>query len=99
MGAGAGAANAFKPDAFKPLKDVVDENLGMGDKPDYFATRATVTYVKGDNLSYPACPTDRCNKKMAQEGERQWRCDKCEMTYEQPQYRCVRGLFRRGGQG
>ena len=87
-GAGAGAGS-FKPDAFKALKDVVDENLGMQEKPDYFSTRATVTYVKGDNLSYPACPTDRCNKKMSQEGERQWRCEKCEMTYEAPQYRCV----------
>lgn len=90
MGAGgAGAAGAFKPDAFKCLKDVVDENLGMSDKPDYFSARATVSYVKGDNLSYPACPTERCNKKMSQEGERQWRCEKCEMTYEAPQYRCA----------
>ncbi|TNY19811.1 hypothetical protein DMC30DRAFT_417560 [Rhodotorula diobovata] len=90
MGAGgAGAAGAFKPDAFKCLKDVVDENLGMSDKPDYFSARATVSYVKGDNLSYPACPTERCNKKMSQEGERQWRCEKCEMTYEAPQYRYI----------
>ncbi|BGP46042.1 Replication factor A protein 1 [Rhodotorula kratochvilovae] len=88
MGAG-GGAGSFKPDAFKALKDVVDENLGMSDKPDYFSTRATVTYVKGDNLSYPACPTERCNKKMSQEGDRQWRCEKCEMTYEAPQYRYI----------
>ncbi|GAA5845759.1 hypothetical protein JCM9279_006100 [Rhodotorula babjevae] len=87
-GAGAGAGS-FKPDAFKALKDVVDENLGMQEKPDYFSTRATVSYVKGDNLSYPACPTDRCNKKMSQEGEHQWRCEKCEKSYEAPQYRYI----------
>ncbi|GAA5996274.1 replication factor A subunit protein RFA1 [Rhodotorula paludigena] len=88
-GGAAGAAGAFKADAFKPLKDVVDENLGMSDKPDFFATRATVTYVKSENLSYPACPTDRCNKKMVMEGNDLWRCEKCEMTYEAPQYRYI----------
>ena len=86
--AGAGGAT-FKTDVFKTLKSVVDDNLGMDEKPDFFSTRATVTYVKGDNLSYPACPTERCNKKMNQEGENQWRCEKCTMTYDAPQYRSV----------
>ncbi|GAA6016502.1 hypothetical protein JCM10207_002819 [Rhodosporidiobolus poonsookiae] len=86
---GPGAATSFKPDQFKTLQTVVDENLGMSDKPDFFATRATVTYVKGENLSYPACPTERCNKKMILEGENAWRCEKCDMTYEAPQYRYI----------
>ncbi|GAA5888099.1 hypothetical protein JCM6882_000280 [Rhodosporidiobolus microsporus] len=88
-GGGGGAAIASKPDEFKTLSAVVDENLGMSERPDYFSTRATVTYVKGDNLSYPACPTDRCNKKMVQEGEGVWRCEKCETTYEAPSYRYI----------
>ncbi|GAA5978470.1 hypothetical protein JCM10908_004367 [Rhodotorula pacifica] len=88
LGAGAGAAT-FKADTFKTLKDVVSENLGMGEKPDYFSTRATVTYVKGDNLSYPACPTERCNKKMNQQNENEWHCEKCSMTYPAPQYRYI----------
>ncbi|KWU44939.1 replication factor-a protein [Rhodotorula sp. JG-1b] len=88
LGAGAGGAT-FKTDVFKTLKSVVDDNLGMDEKPDFFSTRATVTYVKGDNLSYPACPTERCNKKMNQEGENQWRCEKCTMTYDAPQYRYI----------
>ncbi|GAA5862304.1 hypothetical protein JCM3774_004857 [Rhodotorula dairenensis] len=88
LGAGAGATN-FKADSFKTLKAVVDENLGMDDKPDFFATRATVTYVKHDNLSYPACPTERCNKKMNQQGENEWYCEKCSMTYPAPQYRYI----------
>ncbi|GAA5841988.1 hypothetical protein JCM11251_001438 [Rhodosporidiobolus azoricus] len=89
---GAGASSgpiASKADDFKTLSAVVDENLGMSEKPDFFATRATVTYVKGDNLSYPACPTERCNKKMSQEGEGVWRCEKCEQTYEAPSYRYI----------
>ncbi|GAA5921776.1 hypothetical protein JCM1841_001858 [Sporobolomyces salmonicolor] len=88
----ASGGGSFKPDAFKTLRDVVDENLGMSDKPDFFATRATITYIKGDNMSYPACPTDRCNKKMSQEGDDLWRCEKCEMTYPAPQYRYILSL-------
>ncbi|GAA6027015.1 hypothetical protein JCM8097_006042 [Rhodosporidiobolus ruineniae] len=87
---GAVSAGALgKSDAFKTLQQVVDENLGMSDKPDYFSCRATVSYIKSENLSYPACPTDRCNKKMNLEGEGSWRCEKCELSYEAPQYRYI----------
>ncbi|BGP13947.1 hypothetical protein JCM10213_005531 [Rhodosporidiobolus nylandii] len=86
---GGGGAPLPKSDAFKTLQAVVDENLGMSERPDFFATRATITYIKGDNLSYPACPTERCNKKMNQEGEGMWRCEKCEQVYEAPQYRYI----------
>jgi replication factor A1 len=77
----------FKPAESRTLAQVKDEQLGMTEKPDYFNTRATVIYVKQDNLSYPACPTDRCNKKMTLEGEEQWRCEKCDTTYPAPEYR------------
>ncbi|GAA5987161.1 hypothetical protein JCM11641_002150 [Rhodosporidiobolus odoratus] len=88
-GGGGASAPVPKSDSFKTLQSVVDENLGMNEKPDYFSTRATITYIKSDNLSYPACPTDKCNKKMSMEGENVWRCEKCEMTYEAPQYRYI----------
>ncbi|GAA5868477.1 hypothetical protein JCM8547_006286 [Rhodosporidiobolus lusitaniae] len=88
-GGSGGPAFTGKSDEFKTLSAVVDENLGMQEKPDYFATRATITYVKADNLSYPACPTERCNKKMSMEGEGVWRCEKCESTYPAPQYRYI----------
>ncbi|GAA6061586.1 hypothetical protein JCM10212_004336 [Sporobolomyces blumeae] len=91
-GGGPVGGTSFRPDQFKTLKDVVDENLGMSDKPDFFSSRATITYVKSDNMSYPACPADRCNKKVSMEAENSWRCEKCEQSYEAPQYRYILSL-------
>lgn len=87
MTAGAGGAT-FKKDEFRTFEDVTaDDTLGMNDKPDFFSSRATITFIKSDNLSYPACPTEKCNKKMSQEGNDEWRCEKCSQTYPAPEYR------------
>lgn len=83
-----GGAATFRKDEFKTLEEVVSSELGMhGDKPEFFSTRATITFVKQDNLSYPACPADKCNKKMTMEDTDVWRCEKCQTTYPAPEYR------------
>ncbi|SGZ22739.1 BQ5605_C022g09535 [Microbotryum silenes-dioicae] len=83
-------AVTFKKDEFKTLDEVINSGIGMqSEKPEYFATRATITFIKTDNLSYPACPTEKCNKKMTMEDESQWRCEKCNRTYEKPEYRYI----------
>ncbi|SCV68933.1 BQ2448_1953 [Microbotryum intermedium] len=83
-------AATFKKDEFKTLDEVINSGIGMtSEKPEYFATRATITFIKADNLSYPACPTEKCNKKMTMEDESQWRCEKCNKTYEKPEYRYI----------
>lgn len=50
---------------------------------------ATVVYIKADNFAYPACPADRCNKKLVMEGNDSWRCEKCDQSYEKPEYRYI----------
>ncbi|GAA5900278.1 replication factor A subunit protein RFA1 [Sporobolomyces salmoneus] len=91
-GAAAGGSSSFRQDTFKTLSDVVGENLGMNEKPDFFSSRATITYIKSDPMSYPACPADKCNKKVSHEGENSWRCEKCDQSYEAPQYRYILSL-------
>lgn len=73
----------------KLIQQAKDENLGMSEKPDYFNFKGTVIFVKNENLYYPACPKEGCNKKITQESENSWRCEKCEMTYEAPEYRYI----------
>jgi hypothetical protein len=46
------------------LKEAQDNQLGCGDRPDYFTTVATVLMVKSENSLYKACPTAECNKKV-----------------------------------
>lgn len=90
-GAGApagGAAPGANLSERRTIGQVKDEGLGMsGEKPDYFNTRATVVYIKQENLYYTACPSDNCNKKVNQEPDGSWRCEKCDTTYPEPEYR------------
>ncbi|EPZ36651.1 Nucleic acid-binding domain-containing protein, partial [Rozella allomycis CSF55] len=59
------------------LSEIKEKNLGFSDKPDYFSCVATVGYIYADNnISYTACPSPGCNKKITEEGPNQWRCEK-----------------------
>ncbi|KAK0322313.1 Replication factor A protein 1 [Friedmanniomyces endolithicus] len=84
MASGAGDRNAYKT-----IAQVRDENLGMGDETDWFSTKATIIYVKQDNIAYPACLSEGCNKKTVEVDPGQWRCEKCDKTFDRPDYRYI----------
>jgi len=79
---GGGGGGAF--DERKTFSAIQEEGLGTRDdgKPDYLSVRATLTYIKQENMSYPACPV--CNKKVmpVADGGDTYRCDKCEKNVE-----------------
>lgn len=87
MGGGAGGAATMKLDDFKLIGDVKDEMLGTSDQPDQFWVRAHLVYVKKENVSYAACPTPKCNKKVMMEDTNSWRCEKCDRSFPEPEYR------------
>lgn len=69
-------------DPVKTLDEIKTEQLGYKANPDYFVTRATVTFIKHDNEKppwYKACPSDSCNK-MVKEDSEGWRCEKCNKS-------------------
>jgi replication factor A1 len=72
----------------RTINDVREAQLGMSDKPDLFAIRATIMHIKNDNIMYPACLTPQCNKKVT-ESQGSWKCEKCDRSYEKPEYRSV----------
>ncbi|KAI9099508.1 hypothetical protein DFS34DRAFT_617799 [Phlyctochytrium arcticum] len=84
-GAGAGGG---RMDPMKLVSQIKDENLGMNEKPDYFKIRGTVMYIRTENPWYPACPTEKCNKKVVEIGNG-WRCEKCDRVYPNPSYRYI----------
>ncbi len=77
----------------KTVSAIKDEGLGRGDKPDWITVRATVFYIKPDNFCYTACPLDnggkQCNKKVTNNGDGTWRCDRCDRTVPECDYRSV----------
>ena len=58
--------------------------MGYGEKPDYITVKGAICFIKHDNDPwYPACPTEGCNKKVIPSHDNKWRCEKCDMEYEE----------------
>lgn len=88
MGSAAG-----RGDPFKTISQVKDEQLGMSEeKPDYFSTKASIMYIKQDNVAYPACLSEGCNKKVVEVDPGQWRCERCDKTHPKPAYRYIMSI-------
>ena len=74
---------------YKTLDQTKDERLGMGDKADYFATRACILYARKDNSMYMACPGENCNKKVVDQNDGTYRCEKCSRNYPNFNWRMI----------
>ncbi|KAI4327970.1 hypothetical protein L6164_020372 [Bauhinia variegata] len=77
----------------KTISQIKDEKLGTSEKPDWITVCASVSFVKVDNFCYTACPImigDRqCNKKVTNNGDGKWRCDRCDQTIDNCDYRYI----------
>ncbi|KAK9461036.1 uncharacterized protein V1516DRAFT_674836 [Lipomyces oligophaga] len=90
VGATAGTTSGIGNDPVKTLEEVKREELGMNEKPDFFATKATISTFTTDTFAYPACPKEDCKKKMVESSVGgSWRCEKCDKEYESPEYRYI----------
>nr|KAF6417011.1 replication protein A1 [Molossus molossus] len=74
---------------WKTLYEVKSENLGQGDKADYFSSVATVVYLRKENSMYQACPTQECNKKVIDQQNGLYRCEKCDREFPNFKYRMI----------
>ncbi|KAF9454623.1 replication factor-a protein, partial [Macrolepiota fuliginosa MF-IS2] len=88
IGGGGGPMVGFNRTEARSLNEIKESELGMGDKPDFFSTRATIVHIRGENISYPACTGQNCSKKVTLEGD-SWVCDKCGNRAEAPEYRYI----------
>jgi len=89
--ASAGAAGG-RQDPLKTVAQVREENLGMSETTDYFSTKATIVYIRQENVAYPACLNDGCNKKVIMEDTGKWRCEKCNIAHPKPEYRYIMSI-------
>jgi replication factor A1 len=85
----ASMSGATNKSDFKTIAQVREEQLGMSEDPDYFSLKATVVHIKQDSVSYPACLSEACNKKVTELDPGQWRCERCDKTYPKPEYRYI----------
>ncbi|GER57613.1 replication protein A 70 kDa DNA-binding subunit [Striga asiatica] len=88
-----GESSMVRTDTRKTISQIKDEKLGTSEKPDWIIVSATLTYIKADNFCYTACPlmiADRqCSKKVTNNGDGKWRCERCEKSVEECDYRYI----------
>lgn len=65
------------------------KNLGNGDKPDYFQVCGTIHLIKTNNAVYKACPQPDCNKKVVDNENGRYRCEKCNSEFDNFKYRLM----------
>jgi replication factor A1 len=80
LSTGGGGGNRG-PKEKKTLGQIKDENLGTGEKPDWFETRAMVSFIKHDGTwMYVAAPESK--KKCIDNGDGTWTCEAENRTYQ-----------------
>ncbi|KAH7432356.1 hypothetical protein KP509_07G018700 [Ceratopteris richardii] len=84
-------ASGSRPETRKTVAQIKDEGLGRSEKPDWISLKATISFIKTDLFCYTACPLpvgDRqCNKKVINNGDGTWRCDRCDKSIAECDYR------------
>ncbi|XP_035779088.1 replication protein A 70 kDa DNA-binding subunit-like [Anopheles albimanus] len=85
-GAGAGAGLNTE---WLTFREASDRSLGAGDKPDYFQVKAMIHTIKSQNAVYKACPQTDCNKKVIDQDNGFYRCEKCNAEFPNFKYRLL----------
>ncbi|XP_045536529.1 replication protein A 70 kDa DNA-binding subunit isoform X2 [Papilio machaon] len=65
--------------------------LGAGERGDYFCLLGALTFTFSDNAVYKACPQEQCNKKLIDQENGLYRCEKCNREYPNYKYRLLLG--------
>ncbi|XP_053684561.1 replication protein A 70 kDa DNA-binding subunit [Sabethes cyaneus] len=87
---GAGTSYSTEWITFHEAKE---RNLGGGDKPDYYQTKALIHNIKSTNAVYKACPQADCNKKVVDLENGMYRCEKCNTDYPKYKYRLLLNML------
>lgn len=54
-----------------------------------FIAKVTVNMIRTENLVYKSCPTDGCNKKLIDQANGMYRCEKCSKEFPSFKYRLL----------
>jgi len=89
-GGSGGGSNEWK--FLNQVNPVAISQAGDG-KPMYFTTKATVTFISKENPVYKGCSKTvqdrKCQKKLIDEGNGNYRCEKCDTSDAEFEYRLI----------
>ncbi|CAN8231383.1 unnamed protein product [Cochlearia groenlandica] len=82
-----------RADVRKTISQIKGEKLGTSEKPDWITVSATIIYMNVDNFCYTACPIMNgerpCSKKVINNGDGTWKCEKCDKSVDECDYRYI----------
>lgn len=84
-----GSAGGGAKTNWKTLSDIKTEQMGHGEKADYFTCVATVVYMRKENCLYMSCPSGDCKKKVSDQGDGLYRCQKCNRDFPEFKHRLL----------
>ncbi|CAK1556348.1 unnamed protein product [Leptosia nina] len=73
------------------FSEAEEKQLGSGNKGDYYSLLGVLTFTFADNAVYKACPQEQCNKKLVDQENGLFRCEKCNREYPNYKYRLLLG--------
>ncbi|KAJ0252673.1 Replication protein A 70 kDa DNA-binding subunit C [Hirschfeldia incana] len=86
-------SGAGRQEIRKVITQIKEENLGTSEKPDWITVSATISFMKVDNFCYTGCPImigERpCSKKVTNNGDGTWRCERCDRSVDECDYRYI----------
>ncbi|KAK4019388.1 replication protein A 70 kDa DNA-binding subunit [Daphnia magna] len=74
---------------YKTFAEAKFENLGGGEKPDYYNVKAMVAMINKERALYMACPSEDCNKKVIDQNNGLYRCEKCQREFQDFKWRMM----------
>ena len=71
------------------FKEAEEQRFGHPDMPNMFITKATVNLIRSENSLYKACPAEGCKKKVVDQSNGMYKCEKCQREYPNFTYRLL----------
>jgi len=90
-----GAGGGIDQSKTKMIGEVKQENTGYGtEKGEYYSTTATITFFSKEKALYKACgekleENRECNKKVVENGDGSYRCEKCAKEKQEFKWRLM----------
>ncbi|KAJ7074076.1 hypothetical protein C8F01DRAFT_1099155 [Mycena amicta] len=88
--AGGGGGPGFQREKIQAISTIKATEVGDTNNV-FFSTRATLLFIKHENMWYPSCQTENCNKKVTESGG-MWSCEACSKSFPNPDYRYIMSM-------
>ncbi|XP_016913881.2 replication protein A 70 kDa DNA-binding subunit [Apis cerana] len=73
------------------FQEAKDMELGYKNS-DIYTVKATLNMIRMENAIYKACPSENCKKKLVDQANDMYRCEKCDKEYPNYRYRLLANI-------